>query len=155
MSTDPKGLSREAQPSRSAAPITSDLRDLVVYLRTKERRAHLTSGYGADRYAQWAAAVESAEAALVAAQKDADVRGNRGWIASNRWGKVLHFSTLDGWDVQQVIGADASETNDAARYRWLRQFPTDTQQFGRRYWGDELDAAIDAAITRGQPEDKT
>ncbi len=42
--------------------------------------------------------------------------------------------------------SEATDARDAARYRWLRQFPTDTQQFGRRYWLDELDAAIDSAM---------
>lgn len=36
---------------------------------------------------------------------------NRGWIATHESGRVFHYSTADGWDVQQVIGAapDAAE----------------------------------------------
>ena len=36
---------------------------------------------------------------------------------------------------------------DAARYRWLRETSVHSRAFGRAYWGDELDAAIDVALT--------
>jgi len=91
-----------------------------------------------------------------------------GWALANpRYSEVgtMHgASTVASLTAQrdQALARVAELEKDAARYQWLRDgdicadypYPvmrTGGWQDGQTIWADELDAAIDAFLTKGQP----